>query len=791
MNALVNGDNDLGWFSAKLPIVGWGLSKFIGNLGTFSNEQVSTIDAAGRAIKALAEAANSIPNSGGLNALFNGDNDISKFSGKLPNLGTHLASFVANIGTFGDDQIKTVDCAGNAIKALAEAANGIPNSGGLKTLFEGDNDIAVFGIKLPIVGKCLRGFVDSLGTFNNDQISTAECAAKCIATMATVASQVPNSGGLAKIFTGSNDISAFANKLPSVGYYLASFIEEIGEFTTSQVEIAKYASEALAIMASVNVPTTGGLSTLFTGNNDISTYASKLPSVGYYLSEFINQLNGFSEAQVLVTRFAAQALAEMASVNIPTSSSGLRAIFTGNNDISTFASKLPGTAVYLGMFVEKLEGFTADDVSVAKLAAEALAGMASVNVPTTNGGFKALFEGDNDISTFAGKLPLVGACLKSFIESVGTFGTQSLDTVKVAVEAMKAFAGLGQIDIQNTGEGLLYFGNNIILFADELKEYLNRMTDVDSTTLDSTIEEIYKIINMAKSLSTENIEGLKTFSENLTKLGKEGANGFVNAYKDGQLKTNLSNAVAELIKLIKEGISNKKEEIIKVIKTMTTDTLTPLKSTDYKGKVKEAGKSFAQGFANGIKDGKYLATNAATELGDAAYKAAKKAINSNSPSKKAYELGDFFGLGFINGIKDNISNVYNQSKDMAEHAVQGLSNAISNVTDMINNDMDSQPTIRPVLDLSDVENGVGTLNSMFMNPTIGAASNLNAISVGMRSYRQNGGEDVVSAINKLGKNLSNMGGDTYHIDGITYDDGTNVSEAVRTLVHAAKIERRT
>ncbi len=791
LNALVNGDNDLGWFSAKLPIVGWGLSKFIGNLGTFSDEQVKTIDAAGRAIKALAEAANGIPNSGGLNALFNGDNDISKFSGKLPNLGTHLANFVTNIGTFGDDQIKTVDCAGNAIKALAEAANGIPNSGGLKTLFEGDNDIAVFGLKLPIVGKCLRGFVDSLGTFNNDQISTAECAAKCIATMATVASQVPNSGGLAKIFTGSNDISAFANKLPSVGYYLASFIEEIGEFTTSQVEIAKYASEALAIMASVNVPATGGLSTLFTGNNDISTYVSKLPSVGYYLSEFINQLNGFSEAQVLVTRFAAQALAEMASVNIPTSSSGLRAIFTGNNDISTFASKLPGTAVYLGMFVEKLEGFTTDDVSVAKLAAEALAGMASVNVPTTNGGFKALFEGDNDISTFAGKLPQVGACLKSFIESVGTFGTQSLDTVRVAVEAMKVFTGLGQIDIQNTGEGLLYFGNNIILFADELKEYLNRMSGVDSKTLDSTIEEVNKIINMAKSLSTDNIDGLKNFGESLTKFGKEGANGFVNAYKDSQLKTDLSNAVAELIKLIKEGISKKKEDIAKAAKELAKKAKEPFNDSQYKIDVKNLGRAFAQGFANGIRENKHLAAAEGTALGNAAYNAAKTAIDSHSPSKKARKLGNFFGVGFVNGIRENIMNAYSESKDMAEHAVQGLSNAISNVTDMINNDMDSQPTIRPILDLSDVENGVGTLNSMFMNPTIGAASNLNAISVGMRSYRQNGGEDVVSAINKLGKNLSNMGGDTYHIDGITYDDGSNVSEAVRTLVHAAKIERRT
>ena len=49
---------------------------------------------------------------------------------------------------------------------------------------------------------------------------------------------------------------------------------------------------------------------------------------------------------------------------------------------------------------------------------------------------------------------------------------------------------------------------------------------------------------------------------------------------------------------------------------------------------------------------------------------------------------------------------------------------------------------------------------------------------------------LTTAINKLRKDLGNIGGDTYVVDGVTYDDGTNVSEAVKTLVRAAKVERR-
>ena len=61
----------------------------------------------------------------------------------------------------------------------------------------------------------------------------------------------------------------------------------------------------------------------------------------------------------------------------------------------------------------------------------------------------------------------------------------------------------------------------------------------------------------------------------------------------------------------------------------------------------------------------------------------------------------------------------------------------------------------------------------------------------MANRNQNGvtGE-IVSAIDKLRKDLGNMQGNTYNIDGVTYDDGTNISNAVQDIVRAAKVERR-
>ena len=104
--------------------------------------------------------------------------------------------------------------------------------------------------------------------------------------------------------------------------------------------------------------------------------------------------------------------------------------------------------------------------------------------------------------------------------------------------------------------------------------------------------------------------------------------------------------------------------------------------------------------------------------------------------------------------------------------------------------MDTTPRIRPVLDLSDITDGARMMNNMLnLAPSVGVTSNLNAISSNM-ARKATSNDDVISAINSLGRKMSSMGGNTYNIDGITYDDGTNVSNAIETLFKAIRMERR-
>ena len=789
--ALFAGDNSIGSYAGELSTFGEGMKSFVDSLGNFGEEQVTSIKCASEAITVLSQAASEIPNSGGLVSLFTGDNDISTFASKLPSVGSCISSFASNLEGFGDEQIKAVTAGANAIKELSLAASEIPNSGGLVSLFTGDNDISMFAMKLPIVGYGLAEFSNKLNGINPENL---KAGAESISILANAATGIPNSGGLVSLFTGDNDISMFAMKLPIVGWGLSQFANSLNGFGEGQIGSTKAAAEVIRTLVEVTngIPSSGGLVSLFTGDNDISMFAMKLPIVGAALNSFAGSISGMSEDQVTTAACAANIIKELANAasQIP-NTGGLKALFEGDNDISLFAYKLPGVATHLSGFINNLGEFSTDKIEVAKGAAEALAAIASVEVPRT-GGLKALFEGDNDISKFSSKFPDLATNLSGFITNIGDFNSDKITVVNSAVEALKAIAQLGGIDLKTYGGNLEEFGNKLSGFAPKLSEFLNNMTNVSSEGIEDSINKVNKVVDLAKSISSDIVNNLSTFTDSLSKTGTDGIQAFVNAFTNNQPKDDIVNAINNMIQSMIDKANSRKSDVENSAKDVIDTAVNKLRSVATSNDVVYIGKFFVQGFANGINNNKYLARDAGSAVGTAALNAAKAAIDSNSPSKETYKLGTFFDQGFVNGIAKLRNKVYETSYSVGDQAKSGLSRAISRISDIINGDIDTQPTIRPILDLSNVKSEASYLNSMFSNgPSVGVMANLSAISSDMDKRIQNGvNGDVVSAIDKLRKDLGNTRGDTYNVNGITYDDGSNITEAVREIVRAAKVERR-
>ena len=208
----------------------------------------------------------------------------------------------------------------------------------------------------------------------------------------------------------------------------------------------------------------------------------------------------------------------------------------------------------------------------------------------------------------------------------------------------------------------------------------------------------------------------------------------------------------------------------------------------YAGNFAEAGAQIMKGFIKGIKGSVGKVKDAVVGGVKKAWKGVTSFFGIHSPSKRAAEAGRYIDEGLAVGLSKYADVAGNAATDVAKETSNSLSDALSGIPDSV--DMDTQPTIRPVLDLSDVKNGANKVNDLFgLSPSVGVLSNVNAISSSM-GKNQNGSYDVISAIKDLGKKVANSTGNTYVINGVTYDDGSAVADAIGSLVRAARIERR-
>lgn len=201
----------------------------------------------------------------------------------------------------------------------------------------------------------------------------------------------------------------------------------------------------------------------------------------------------------------------------------------------------------------------------------------------------------------------------------------------------------------------------------------------------------------------------------------------------------------------------------------------------------------AQGLADGISSKQSTVVNAAASLAQAAIDAANKKLKINSPSKVFRAIGSGIVEGFVQGVDQNVNQAVSATTNMADRSVRGFSKALSSLNTIVGEEMDTNPTITPVLDLSAVQEGSGYISNMLdMASSIGLDTNTGAIN---NLFTQNArntvtNSDVVSAIGKLNKNLQNVGNTYNSINGITYDDGSNIYNAISEIANAALVERR-
>lgn len=213
-----------------------------------------------------------------------------------------------------------------------------------------------------------------------------------------------------------------------------------------------------------------------------------------------------------------------------------------------------------------------------------------------------------------------------------------------------------------------------------------------------------------------------------------------------------------------------------------------------------AGKDLIGGLIQGIKDKAGDLVGAAKGVVDDAIQAAKNLLQINSPSKVFRSMGYSIDEGLIVGIRRMAGKVTSASEYVTKGVIKAAKKPLEQLADLMSGDIVDDPTITPVLDLSEIQNGANKLYSMMDEADrLSFSGNVElaneaSLSVSRDQQRKRESDNqmmgsLIDAINGLSALIGNTG-NVYNVNGVTYDDGSNVSTAVRSLIRAAKIEGR-
>lgn len=743
---------------------------------------------------------------------FTGSNNIANFANELSEAVKPLGEFYSAIQSEGGalsnppskEQIQAITTGFNI---LIKAQNKLPKTNGTMQQITGEKNLADFASKMASMVEPLDEFYTAIqsegGALSNppskEQITAITTGLnlliKCQNGMET-------DGGLKSFVFGWKDLGSFVRRLNKLAPDLGEFFATVKGFE-GNIPVKRIKNISIALQAMIDLqnslPKFSIFGFLFTGIKSLGILANDLIAISPSLVTFFEKVNTIEKVPYKKTQHIATALQYLVNLQKTLPKEG--GLFTKNQDISQFGQDVQDLGEAVKEYVKSLKGIEIADIENANKVVKAAFKMVKTFNENTSTGITKNNKTNKTITT-----PQIGASLngknsvistiQSFAKNIKAIDTESMG--KKSADIKKAINGLnkaieGSIELKGsklTGEGSL---------VQTIRQFVKAVSSIDlsgiskkSSAISQAISELNKAVSSgSKSIKTSDYSkigeklgtGLANGIKSKTGKVKSAVKSLVNSAKKsvtslkGPFKSAASGAGSAFVKGLKGYVSAAKAQG----KAIGSSAKSGLTGQNIKGRYKDAGNNAGKGLVNGINSWGGKAYNAGQYLGRQANKGLKATLKIASPSKVFTRDGEYVGEGFVNGIKNYALKVYKAGVELATNAITGTASVSSDIFDDL-----KDPVIRPVLDLSNVQNGVNSIDNMF------ARNQAMSINARMNNAKQSEvtNADVVRAINSLNSKIDESPRTVTNINGITYDDGSNIVDAVETLVHAVKIEGR-
>lgn len=449
-------------------------------------------------------------------------------------------------------------------------------------------------------------------------------------------------------------MSGISSQFPQIGSDLAAFMTNVQPFIdgASSISPAMFSGvQALtdAILLLTKAELVQGITSWFTGSSSLSDFADELVPFGESMAEFSNAISGMDADLVSKAATAGKALAEMATT-LP-NSGGVVGFFAGENDMDKFGEQLVPFGKAMKDYSLAVKGMDVGAVSNSASAGKALVELSNT-IPNC-GGLVSFFTGDNSIADFGDQLVLFGNGLAAYSASIEGINMSKLSGAITQVEKLVALADT----VENMDQyAFVNFTNALVLLANTS---IQNFTDAFYNSGATVSTAVIYMLNSAGTTIRQNQTIVKVAMAELM-LAMAAT---VKAHT-----TSMNTAVVQMMVGFSTTIRSNGASVRTAMQSVMLVVVAEV--NNYKDQFNEAGRNVSQGFINGIRSKLSGASQAGRDLGLAALNAAKKALDSHSPSREFIELGKNIGEGMTIGINNAIVPVSSAAAKMSDEAIK-------------------------------------------------------------------------------------------------------------------------
>ena len=659
---------------------GYGIVDFIEDCRSLDKSDAEKAGIVGDVIKNIAEAASKIPNDGGWMGAIFGENNIGDFLSSLGDAMPSFKEYIEAVRGITEDDMKQSEEVMKTVRDIASAAKEIPNEGGVLADLLGDNGIAKFVGMLPATGINFRSYIRQISGIKSDDLKTSGKVMKALSKVANAANDIPNTGGKLAEWVGDNTIAGFVGMLPATGKNFKSYITQISGIKADDLDKSGDVMEQLAKIVEIadDIPNTGGFVGWWTGDNDIDDFGKMLSGFAESFGGYISKLNEIDYGDNAMAR-SNQLITTLRGLVGLANDIG---ILTGSG-LSTLAGCAKTASEYIAGYFENISKITELDYSRHRICMSTLRDFLDLE--------NELSVWNNIVaSTQVNNIQQFGDSFRKFYDSIKDINRTVLsqqynlvdDTIHKLYATLNAYGtNFGELDsmsrtMQSFGGRLTHFYKDTSVIDEGKFKMVCDCLDRLVASLDGT-----KIINE---------DTIDSFSSNLGKISNSGITRFIKAFSDADSKAR--DAVNDFLNAAKNAVNN----------------FTGVEDAMY-----SLGQNAAQGFANGISSKTADAIDEARRMADEALKAVQESLDSHSPSRETNKLGQYFGQGFANGILSLTGTVTSATYQMSDASKDALTQSMAQISEIVNGGLEIDPTIRPLVDMTDVASSSSLMNSMF------------------------------------------------------------------------------